>query len=236
MPDAAARARTARIARLLRGAYGPRPRRKRGSAVDTLVGTILSQNTSDANSSAGFRRLKGRFGSWDAVADAPASAIERAIRVSGLSRRKAPRIRRILRQIREDRGRISLAFLSRRPVEEALEYLLRFDGVGPKTALCVLLFGFGKAVFPVDTHIHRVARRLGLIGERVPPARAHEMLTPMIAPKDRHALHVLLIAHGRRTCRPRSPRCRSCVLLALCPEGARRLGRPRPRRRHSSMA
>ncbi len=191
--------------------------------MDTLIGTILSQNTSDANSSAGFRRLKGRFGTWDAVADAPAAAIERAIRVSGLSRRKAPRIRRILRDIRAERGRISLAFLSRRPSEEAYAYLVRFAGVGPKTALCVLLFGFGMPVFPVDTHIYRIATRLELLDASTPPERAHEVLTSMIAPGDRYALHVLLIAHGRQTCRARSPRCRECCLLALCPYGRRRV-------------
>jgi len=205
----------------LRRTYGRRRRRRDGTGVDTLVGTILSQNTSGANSSAGFRRLKERFASWDAAADAPVREIERCIRVSGLGRLKAPRIRRILRAIREERGRISIEFLRRRAPDKAYDYLRQFPGVGPKTALCVLLFSFGMPVFPVDTHIHRIARRLGLVGPSVTAGRAHEALTPRIAPDDRYEMHVLLIAHGRQTCRAQRPRCGECHLLSLCPHGQR---------------
>ena len=218
---------TRRILTLLRRAYGRRAPQRRGSGVDVLVGTILSQNTSAANSSAGFRALRRELGSWSRVADAPVGAIESCIRVSGLSRRKAPRIRRILRRIRTERGRISLEFLRRWAPGEAFDYLVRFDGVGPKTALCVLLFAFGMDVFPVDTHVYRVAARLGLLAEPTPPARAHEALTPLVAPRDRYAMHVLLIAHGRATCRARAPRCAECCLLELCPTGP---NGPRPRR------
>lgn len=203
----------------LRRAYGRRRWQRDGTGVDTLVGTLLSQNTSAANSSAGFHRLKERFDTWDAAADAPVGDIERCIRVSGLGRVKAPRIRGILRAIREERGRISLEFLLRRPPEEAYDYLRQFPGVGPKTALCVLLFSFGKPVFPVDTHIQRIARRLGLIGPNVTAERTHEVLTPLIAPDDRYEMHVLLIAHGRQICRAQRPRCQECYLLSLCPHG-----------------
>ena len=184
-----------------------------------LVGTILSQNTTDVNSAAGYRRLCERFADWDAVADAPVSAIERCIRVSGLSRTKAPRIRRILRAIRADRGRLDLAFLRRLEPAAARRYLLAFDGVGPKTADCVLLFGFGCAVFPVDTHVHRVARRLGWVAEGATAEQTHDLLEPRIDPPDRYAMHVLLIAHGRRTCRARTPACAGCVLRRSCAYG-----------------
>ena len=187
--------------------------------MDVLIGTILSQNTSGANSSAGFQKLKDRFGTWEAAADARAGAIERCIRVSGLSRIKAPRIRKILRQIRSDRGRIDLDFLARTDAREAYEYLIGFDGVGPKTALCVLMFSFGMPVFPVDTHIFRIAGRLGLLPDGTPAQRAHEVLTSVIAPADRYEMHLLLIAHGRTTCRARSPACRRCALLGLCKFG-----------------
>jgi endonuclease-3 len=207
----------------LRRAYGPRRWAGPCDPVDMLVGTILSQNTSDANSSAGFRRLKRRFPTWGAAADARASAIERCVRVSGLSRIKAPRIRRILRQVRAERGRIELGFLAEMDPAAACDALLRFDGVGPKTALCVLLFALGMPVFPVDTHIYRVSRRLGVLADRVPPQRAHEHLTPLIAPRDRYAMHVLLIAHGRATCRARRPRCVDCRILSLCPFGQEQL-------------
>ena len=144
------------VPRLTR-AYGPRPWKCWGRGVDVLVETILSQNTSDANSSAGFRQLRRRFKSWKQVANAPTEEVERHIRVAGLSKQKAPRIQAILHQIHADRGKIDLQFLHGMNEQEAYEYLTRFKGVGRKTANCVLLFAFGKAMCPVDTHIHRIA-------------------------------------------------------------------------------
>ena len=125
--------------------------------IDCLVGTILSQNTSRANSSAGFENLKRRFATWEAVADAATVQVTRAIEVSGLGRGKGPRIQAALRRLRSERGRVTLDHLAVMPVARAYDYLLAFDGVGPKTALCVLLFALGRAVFPVDTHIYRIA-------------------------------------------------------------------------------
>ena len=206
-----------RVLTRLEHAYGARDWRPSGKPVDTLVGTILSQNTSGANSSAGYRRLRKRLGSWSAVADAHVDQIEKCIRVSGLSRIKAPRIRAILRRIRDERGRVSLAFLGRTGPKDARDYLMKFDGVGPKTADCVLLFALGVAVFPVDTHIVRIARRLGWTSPGTGAERTAEILTPQIAPADRYALHVLLIAHGRQTCRARNPKCDPCALADLCP-------------------
>jgi endonuclease-3 len=206
-----------RIHRRLVRAYGPRPLKCHGKGVDVLVGTILSLNTSNANSSAGYRQLRRRFSSWNQVMIAPVEAVERAIRVSGLSKQKAPRIQAILRRIKADRGRIDLQFLAELDAQEALDYVTAFDGVGPKTANCVLLFAFGMGVFPVDTHIHRIARRLALIGPRDTAARAHDLLKPMIAPHARYEMHVLLIVHCRQTCRAINPRCERCVLLDLCP-------------------
>ncbi|MGE5609108.1 MAG: endonuclease III domain-containing protein [Bacillota bacterium] len=212
-----------RILELLRRAYGPRPWQRWGNGVDILVGTILSQNTSDTSSAAGFRHLRRQFRSWNQVMNAPVDAVEKAIRISGLSRIKAPRIQNILRQIKEDRGKIDLEFLKDLPPEEAFEYLTRFKGVGPKTANCVLLFSFGMPLFPVDTHIHRIALRLELIPARSTAEQAHDLLAPMIAPEDRYETHVLLITHGRQTCRARNPLCSRCALLPLCPFGQRRL-------------
>ena len=199
--------------------YGQRPWKCWGKGVPVLVDTILSQNTSNANSDAGFRQLRRRFRSWHQVADAPVGEVERHIRVSGLSNLKAPRIQSILRAIREDRGKIDLQFLAEMDEQSAQEYLMKFKGVGPKTANCVLLFAFGKPLFPVDTHIHRIARRLGLIPARASAERAHELLKPMIAPKDRYEMHVLLIEHGRKTCKAINPKCEECVLLDRCPFG-----------------
>lgn len=202
--------------------YGRRQQGPGGSGIEILVGTILSQNTSRANSTAGLARLTRRFGSFDAVADADTHAVAEAIRVSGLSNVKAPRIGAILRQVRRDAGRMDLSFLADWPVEEARQYLLGFDGVGPKTASCVLLFAFDKPVFPVDTHIRRIAERLGWVRQGCSPERAEELLTPRIHESDRHALHLLLVEHGRRTCGARSPRCAGCDLLDRCPAGQSR--------------
>lgn len=202
---------------LLKRAYGERPWQCWGRGVPVLVETILSQNTSAANSTAGYRQLWRAFRSWKKVADAPVEQVERAIRVSGLSRIKAPRIQSILRQLREAHGRIDLEFLKDREPQEAYAYLTQFTGVGPKTANCVLLFSFNMPVFPVDTHIHRIAIRLGVIPADSSADDAHRLLLPMIPPEDRYAMHVLLIEHGRRTCRAQNPRCGECCLRGSCP-------------------
>lgn len=227
----AVRRKLAAVLRRLEGELGRPMPEPRGKIVDELVATILSQNTTSANARVGYARLTEAFDCWAAAADAPVGRIERCIRPCGLSRIKAPRIRRILRQIRSDCGRISLEFLRRRKGQEVMAYLRSFDGVGPKTALCVMLFAMGRCVFPVDTHIDRMARRLGVLDRATPTDRAHEVLEPLIASQDRYAMHVLLIAHGRHICRARNPRCGACCLLDLCPTGQERLRRPRRRAR-----
>lgn len=212
-----------RILTLLRRAYGPRPPRCWGDGVGVLVDTILSQNTTATNSDAGYKRLRRRFRSWNEVAAAPVEEVEQCIRVCGLSNQKAPRIQAILRRIKAERGKMDLHFLRDLPDEDAYAYLRTFPGVGPKTACCTLLFAFGKALFPVDTHIHRIARRLGLVPPKETVAQTQSLLTPSIAPSDRYETHVLLIEHGRKTCRAINPRCEDCVLVRLCPYGTRRL-------------
>jgi len=216
----------ATILRRLRRAYGPRKWKCWGDGVSVLIDTILSQNTSNANSDAGFKRLRRKFRSWNQVMNAAVDDVEKCIRVSGLSRIKAPRIQAILREIKQDRGKLDLQFLKQTDEQRAYEYLTKFKGIGPKTANCVLLFAFGSPVFPVDTHIHRIARRLGLIKPKATADAAHEILKPMIAPKDRYEMHILLIEHGRKTCRAISPRCDECVLLGICPFGQTRTRSP----------
>ena len=201
----------------LRERYGPRPAKKWGRGIDVLVETILSQNTSNKNSAAAYRQLRRRFRTWNEVADAPVEEVERWIRTAGLSRIKAPRIQIILRQLREERGRISLEFLKRLPPEQAAAYLRRFKGIGPKTIACLLLFAFQMPVFPVDTHIHRIARRLKWIGPKVSAEKAHTLLEPAISPDHRYEMHILLIDHGRQICRAINPACERCPLFDLCP-------------------
>lgn len=143
--------------------------------------------------------------------------IAAVIRSSGLSRIKAASIKEILRLIREERGSLDLTFLDRQPISETKAWLRKLPGVGPKTAGCVLLFSFGKPVLPVDTHVYRVARRLGLIANSLSMEQAHELLEAMVLPDDIYLFHMNLVEHGRRVCRSQRPRCAECVLREGCP-------------------
>jgi endonuclease-3 len=190
--------------------------------VAVLVGTILSQNTSDVNSGRAFDSLIATFGSWEAIASAPVEHIARAIRLGGLSRIKAVRIKQILEEIEREQGRISLDFLEAMNMSEARGYLMHLPGVGPKTASCVLLFALGKPCLPVDTHVFRVAKRLGLIDSGVSIERAHTLLEQQVPASKMYQFHLHLIEHGRRICHARRPRCDDCVLEPVCPSSLAR--------------
>ncbi|MBM3890870.1 MAG: endonuclease III [Verrucomicrobia bacterium] len=185
--------------------------------MDELVGTILSQNTTDVNSSRAFRSLRSRFWRWEDVLVAPTSEVARAIWLAGLANTKAPRIQAILRQIKAERGRLSLAHLRRMNNAAAMNYLLSLHGVGPKTAACVLLFGMGRDIFPVDTHIHRLCRRLGIVSPFASAEQTQEQMAGVIPKGGALSLHINLIRHGRRICRAQRPRCAACVLASICP-------------------
>ncbi len=199
----------------LRRVFGA-PRRRDRDPVSQLVGTILSQATTDMQTARSLDILRRRFPAWEQVRDAPAAQIAESIRSSGLSRQKAPRIKKALQHITRERGRIELDFLKRLPVEESRRWLMQIAGVGPKTAAIVLLFSFNKPVFPVDTHVHRVTRRLGWIPQKATAEKAHDLLEPLIPPKAHFRLHVNLIQLGREICRARDPRCEVCVLKGVC--------------------
>jgi endonuclease-3 len=209
----------AEIIQLLTKEYGSITWRSRTDPLSELIMTILSQNTSDHNSRRAFDSLLSRFGSWEAVASGSVEDIAEAIKLGGLARVKAPRIKNILEQIQSQRGSLDLMFLKNMPVARARAWLQSLPGVGPKTAACVLLFSLGKPVLPVDTHIHRVAQRLGLIDSRVSAEKAHEILGDMVPARDVYRFHILMIEHGRRVCKAQRPRCRECVLLKGCPTG-----------------
>lgn len=221
------------VCRRLAKVHGPVEPPPLGPVLDELVLTILSQHTSDTNSGAAFDELQQRFADWDAVRRAPVARVAQAIRSAGLSRQKAPRIKAVLEQIQADRGRLSLDFLRRRPTDEALAYLRAMPGVGPKTAACVLLFACRKPVLPVDTHVHRVSGRLGLIGPRTDAAAAHDELARLVPPARVLDFHILLIRHGRTTCTALKPQCEECPLFDLCPDGVVRLQAAACRRRPS---
>lgn len=203
------------VDRRLARAYG-RPRRARRDPLDTLVETVLSQHTSDLNSARAFTSLKHAFPRWSGAAGAPAPLIERAIRVGGLARVKSRTIKRLLAQVKEREGRYDLGRLRRLRPPAAREALNGLAGVGPKTRACVLLFACGQAAFPVDTHVHRIVRRLGLVGAGATAARAQDTLEPLVPRVAALALHLNLIRLGREVCRPREPRCPSCPLRGTC--------------------
>ena len=188
----------------------------RPSALEELVRTVLSQNTNDRNRDRAWRSLRQRFPNWEAAARARRPDLVAAIRVAGLAEQKAEWIQALLRRVRESEGRYSLARVCRMPVDEAREYLLSFRGVGDKTAACVILFACGRPAFPVDTHILRVSRRLGLLPVKATAHEAHQRLGKMVPAKWRYEFHLNLIAHGRAVCRARKPDCPVCCLKERC--------------------
>lgn len=218
------------IAERLSPLYGEPVWRPHHDAVSELVLTILSQNTSDANSGRAFMRLKQRFPTWEAVMEAPLEEIEAAIAVGGLAKQKAPRIKASLQAVYEACGGWDLDFLQDLPLDEAKAWLRGLKGVGPKTAACVLMFALGRPALPVDTHVHRVAQRLGLVPPKASAEKAHDLLESMLAPDEVYPFHILLIKHGRRLCRAQRPLCEECPLLDGCPHGRLLMGAKRARK------
>jgi endonuclease-3 len=205
------------VIKLLEQEYGPCQWQPDRDPIDALIGTILSQNTSDANSGRAFASLKASFDSWKAVASAPAEHIARVIQSGGLSQIKAARIKQVLEQIEKEQGRISLDSLKSMNMAEAEDYLMRLPGVGHKTASCVLLFSLGKPSLPVDTHVFRVAKRFGLIDSKASIEKAPGLLQEQIPPSKVYQFHIHMIEHGRRICHARQPRCSRCILKRYCP-------------------
>jgi endonuclease-3 len=201
---------------LLAQAYGPRPFPGRGDPLGELVQTILSQSTSDLNSGRAYESLRARFPTWAAVLDAPVEEVYDAIRQAGLGNIKAPRIQGALASILQRTGGLSLNFLADLPLAEARAWLLGLDGVGPKTAACVLMFALGMPALPVDTHVHRVSLRLGLIAPRVSAERAHALLESALEPAQVYPFHLHMIRHGRLVCHARGPDCGRCPLAGVC--------------------
>jgi endonuclease-3 len=209
-----------RLAALYPEGHPARPRPARRDPLGELVFTVLSQATSDWNRDRAWAALRRRFPRWEDVLRAGPRALERAIAPGGLAPTKARRILAILRAVRAREGRLSLARLRRLPDEEVARELAALPGVGPKTVACVLAFSLGRPRLPVDTHVHRVARRLGLAPPGAPPAATQALLEALVPPPARLDVHLAMIAHGRTTCRAVRPACGRCALAGLCPSAA----------------
>ena len=212
------------VHRRLARRFGPLDPPVRRDPVEELVLTVLSQNTSDVNRDRAFAGLRERFPTWDALADADEADVAEAIRPGGLSRTKAPRLLAILREIRDRDGSLDLAWMREESDDEVGAYLESLPGVGPKTAACVLAFSLGRPALPVDTHVHRVAGRLGWIPPGTGASPAHEVLRRVVPPRLRVSMHVGLIRLGREVCKPGRPRCEDCPLNDLCPTAPIYLG------------
>lgn len=188
--------------------------------VDELVGTILSQNTSDVNTARAFDSLRQAFPDWKSVAAADTADVINSIRSGGLARQKAPRIQEALKQVMQsddtDPNTTLNAKLEQMDPDLAMDWLTSIPGIGPKTAACVLLFAVGKPVVPVDTHVHRVSRRIGLISPEASADRAHIELLGIVAPEECYRFHMHFINHGRTICRARNPKCGECTLADIC--------------------
>ncbi len=210
------RAKARCVHEILLGFYGqPLPKEQR-DPLSELILTILSQNTADINTERAYSVLRERFPTWGDVMQADVDSVADAIRIAGLSRIKAPRIQRILQQLYAERGALDMSFLGKMPLDEARAYLMSLHGVGPKTTACVLLFSLQRPVLPVDTHVHRVSRRLGLIPQKASAEQAHGLLEELIPPETYYAFHLNVIRHGREICRAQTPRCVLCPLRDLC--------------------
>ena len=192
-------------------------------AIDELVSTILSQNTNDINRDRAFTALRAKFSTWEQVRDAQNNEVVEAIRPSGLANQKGPRIQQVLRSITEERGSLDLSFLKDMSVEDARNWLTKFNGVGPKTAAIVLCFSLDMPAFPVDTHVYRVTGRIGLRPEKMTVEQAHPHLESLFPPETYFAAHLNIIRLGREICQARRPRCEECPIINLCDYGRSRL-------------
>jgi endonuclease III len=188
-------------------------------AIDELVSTILSQNTNDINRDRAFNALRAKFATWEEVRDAPTNDVVEAIRPAGLANQKGPRIQQVLKAITKERGSLDLSFLRELSVNDARNWLTKFNGVGPKTAAIVLCFSLDMPAFPVDTHVYRVTGRIGLRPEKMTVEQAHPYFESLFPPETYYAAHLNIIRLGREICQARRPYCEKCPIVKLCDYG-----------------
>jgi endonuclease-3 len=200
----------------LEAAYGYEEWSPRMTALDELLFTVLTQHTSDSNAEIAFTAMRKRYPTWGVVVEADTSELANTIRSGGLANQKAPRLQAILLEILQRRGEFEIEFLGGLPLEESRAWLTSLPGVGPKTAAVTLAFSLGMPAMPVDTHIYRVGKRIGLIGMKTSVDDAHVIMERQVPEERVYAYHVQLIAHGRQTCKAIRPQCGRCALQDVC--------------------
>jgi endonuclease III len=211
------------ITQNLEAVYGVPVNESPYDPLSELILTVLSQSTTDINSRRAFENFKRRFPDWESARRARPSSIAAAIKSGGLANAKSVTIKNALNEIWKRRGELDLSFLKTSQVEEGWEFLTSLTGVGPKTAACVLLFACKKKIFPMDVHILRITKRIGLVPERFTDEQSHKRMEELIPPKKHYSLHVNLIRHGRQICRPQNPKCAKCPLVEQCDFGCSQL-------------
>lgn len=211
------------ITQNLETTFGEPLLRSKSDPLSMLINIILSQATTDVLSHKTFENLKKTFKTWEEAAKAGENEIADAIRLGGLANQKAKVIKNILGQIKEKHGTLSLKFLNKMTDEAARDYLLEFRGIGPKTVACTLLFALHKEIFPLDTHIFRILKRMGILPERISDEKAHKLLDDLVPKGKFYSLHVNLIRLGKKICRPREPLCEECPLIEYCDYGTSKI-------------
>lgn len=203
---------------LLVATYGVQPLVPRRDPMHELISTILSHRTTGKNEDSAYHKMRARWPTWEQVRDAPTDELAAAIAESNYAEQKAPRIQEVLRRIIDERGSADIDFLQDMPLDEAMTWLTALPGVGPKTASLVLLFCFARPVLPVDTHVHRVSQRVGLIGPKIDATAAHPLLLALFPPDPQilFTFHIDTLRHGQQICVWATPRCERCSLTEIC--------------------
>ena len=193
----------------------PERSKKNQDPVDMLIATILSQNTNDKNSYRAFRNLKDKFENWEEIAEQPRIKIEKQIKTAGLGKQKSGAIKNFLSSVKKEKGKVSLKYLKDLPDDEILTELTKYDGIGVKTASCVLLFSLKRNICPVDTHVHRTLNRIGIVNTKTPD-KTFLAIKDKIPEGIAHSFHTNLIRLGREICKPAKPNCFVCPVLKVC--------------------
>jgi endonuclease-3 len=193
----------------------PERNRKNPDPVDMLIATILSQNTNDRNSYRAFKNLKEKYNGWEETAKQPRIKIEKLVKIAGLGKQKSAAIKNFLSSIQKEKGRVTLNYLKDFSNDEILADLTKYDGIGIKTASCVLLFSLKRNICPVDTHVHRTLNRIGIVNTKTPD-KTFLAIRNNIPEGIAHSIHTNLIRLGREICKPSKPNCTVCPLLKIC--------------------
>jgi len=200
----------------LREIYGEPERRQEPDPLDLMVRTILSQNTSDVNSRRAHQSLRKKFPTWNAVLNTSEEQVAEAIRSGGLANQKSRRIIRLLTWVSERSEDFDISWICEADPEEMLEEFTAIKGIGVKTVAIVLCFACDRDIFPVDTHVNRVCRRLGFVAEKSSPTRTFREMDGVIPQGRSQPIHLNMIRHGRTLCKSRNPRCDQCPLIGRC--------------------